>query len=185
MRGSAITFVIISAALVFGCAEQPAPAKTQTALQRSRVAASVPTVSASGTASPSVSSDANSDLVTVVREAYGMAEAPGVPTWSSDSATRVKARLPYYSRRFGDSLARVFAEYDGPERIMFPPDSVVVLHIVGDEAEVAYPTPIMLKEIWGRPDYTIDRLRRESGRWRIVESRGSAEKPAGVTAPPT
>lgn len=71
-----------------------------------------------------------------------------------------------------------YALEGAPEKIMDIPDSVTVLRVSGDEAEVAYPTPLALKDIWGRDDYTIDRLRRIGNRWAgasHIESIASAQ----------
>ena len=134
---------------------------------------------------------AHEDVIAAVREAYGLQntywDSLGGHGEPGRRASR-EAILAHYRQGFGDSLAVEYTKYaleGAPEKIMDIPDSVTVIRVNGDEADVAYPTPLPLKEIWGRADYTIDRLRRIGSRWKIVASHGSTTRPRGVTAPPT
>ena len=140
---------------------------------------------------PTGSAAAEANIITAVREAYGLPNTYWDSLGGHGDARRRASReaiLAHYRQGFGDSLAVEYTKYaleGAPEKIMDVPDSVTVLRVSGGDAEVAYPTPLPLKEIWGRADYTIDRLRLIDSRWKIVASRGSATRPAGVTAPPT
>lgn len=169
------TLLLLAACAATGCRESPA--RTGSA-----IAARSPLRNAAV---------AHADIIAAVHEAYALQntywDSLGGHGEPAHRASR-EAILAHYRQRFGDSLAMEYTKYaleGAPEKIMDTPDSVAVLRVSGDVAEVAYPTPLPLKEIWGRADYTIDQLRRTDGRWKIVASHGSASRPPGVTAPPT
>lgn len=123
------------------------------------------------------------EIVRAVRSAYGLDSIYMVqygledgPHLSGDGATA------FWRQGFADSLFQFYSMYrsqGGAEWPMAVPDSVSVIRADSLTAEVWYPTPPLMREIWGREAYTIDRLRRVEGRWVVVSSRPQAARPEG------
>ena len=128
------------------------------------------------------------ELIEAVRSAYALEGLSYDSLRSSNPVPESRQTiLAWYARGFGDSLAGVYADYamsGGPEPIMVVPDSVAVLWVRGDSAEVAYPTPLTLKKVWSHPDYTVDELVHTNSGWRILRTRRTSDRPPGLMAPP-
>ncbi|HKJ46904.1 MAG TPA: hypothetical protein VJ991_13815 [Balneolales bacterium] len=98
--------------------------------------------------------------------------------WENESSFKTRKQVyQHYRQGFSDELAESLTSYtwtDGglraTEKTMEPPDTVHVLTVSDSEATVYYRIPTELRQIWQLKKYSIDRLRRDDGRWIIIES---------------
>jgi hypothetical protein len=125
-----------------------------------------------------------SEIISSVKQAYSLEDqlfaAPDHYT-SWDDVYR------HYRQGFCEEIARRLADYSWwPEgnylregdKVMAVPDSIVVLEVGGTHAVVTYPSPELMKVLWGSKEYTVDRLQREGDHWVIVESRTTDQMPS-------
>ncbi len=93
----------------------------------------------------------------------------------------------HYRQGFGTEIAKRLTEYSWAgsghglrpgTRTMEPPKKVEVSQIDDDEAIVFYKTPKWIREMWGTEKFTVVKLKKEEGRWVIVEAKGTNFSPS-------
>lgn len=92
----------------------------------------------------------------------------------------------HYRQGFGPDIAERLAEYSwaGGEMglkpgdpTMEPPKTVEVSQINANKALAFYKTPKWQREVWGTEKFTVVKLKKEKGRWVIMEAKGTDSVP--------
>ena len=100
-----------------------------------------------------------------------------------------EAVVAHYRQGFSQELAvrlaahswdSVRSELRAADFALARPETVVLITVSGDRAEVIYPTPRTRVEQWREPAFMIEQLRREDGRWRVTGAHGTSTPPAGT-----
>ena len=128
------------------------------------------------------------DISTAARLAYSLEDT--VRVRHAEIRTRSQLR-EIFGRGFESKIAdrltdrlwdSTSTEPKGTELSIAAPDSIVVLAVKGDSAEVAFVTPVRARWTPAQP-YTVAWLRRQGGVWRIGGARDTADAPALLPRP--
>jgi len=109
--------------------------------------------------------------------------------WTNKSQFKTRQQVYHHYRQgFSDELAESLTSYswtDGElratEKTMEVPDTIFILSLSKDYAEVYFVIPSDLRNIWQLKKYSINYLRNENDKWIIYESKESDSIPTSIS----